>query len=298
MGYARWMLEVRLETPKRVVAELAGRRVGTFWFSVQDWHYNPRIYWVGFRDLVADAVLAEVAPALYDAALAAIAPHEPLLLYTGAEEDSPLYPVLRQLGFREFRRVYSPALDVVAFDLSSLDEVARRFEALGYRTATLPDLEPTDAFKQQLHDLFNEVYADTSTVVPATPERFSLEAWWADVIDDEDIIPEAFFIALDGYELVGFANLMHSYLVPEAKGVELGTATFGTRRSHRHHHREIMLALKRQEIAYAQAHGYQAIRAEIDAENPWILQICAELPFVQGKDYISMVRVLNWDVTV
>ncbi len=90
------------------------------------------------------------------------------------------------------------------------------------------------------------------------------------MIEDEDIIPEAFFIAFEDSEMVGFANLMHSYLVPDVK-TELGTATFGTKRSHRHHHRENMLALKVREVAYAKAHGYKTIRAEIDAENPWIL---------------------------
>lgn len=58
-----------------------------------------------------------------------------------------------------------------------------------------------------------------------------------------------------------------------------------------------MLAPKVREAAYAKAHGYKTIRAEIDAENPWILQVCAELPFVQGKDYLSMVSVTNWTVT-
>ncbi len=210
-----------------------------------------------------------VATELYNAAVEAMKPQRPLLLYTGVEENDPLHTILLRLGFREFRRVYSPTLDVQAFDLSSLTKTTQAFEKLGYRVATLAGLEPTDATKRQLHTLFNEVYADTSTVVPATPERFSLEAWWTDVIEDEDIIPEAFFIAFEGSEMVGFANLMHSYLVPDAD--ELGTATFGTKRSHRHHHREIMLALKGREVAYAKAHGYKTIRAEIDAENPWIL---------------------------
>ena len=79
---------------------------------------------------------------------------------------------------------------------------------------------------------------------------------------------------------------------------ELETGTFGTKRSYRHHHWEIMLAIKAREIAYAKTHGHKTIRAEIDAENPWILQICAELPFVQSKDYLSMVRVMNWTVTL
>ncbi len=286
---------VRLEADKKVIAEIKGKQVGTFWFSVQDWHYNPRIYWVGFQK-IAETDVIEVATKLYNAAVKAIEPQQPLLLYTGVEEDDPLHSVLLQLGFREFRRVYSPTLDVAAFDLLSLDVATSIFERLGYRITTLGELEQTNRVKRQLHTLFNEVYADTSTVVQATPERFSFEAWWADVIDDEDIIPEAFFIALDGDEMVGFGNLMHSYLVPDLRNSELGTATFGTKRTYRHHHREIMLAIKAREIAYAKQHGYATIRAEIDAENPWILQICAELPFVQGRDYISMVRVMNWTV--
>ncbi len=286
------MIEVRLED-KRVVAEVRGKPVGTFWFSVQNWRYHPRIFWVGFKDLL-DADLI-VATELYKAAVEAMKPQRPLLLYTGVEEDDPLRSVLLQLGFREFRRVYSPTLDVRAFDLSSLTKTTHTFEKLGYRIVILAELEHTNDTKKKLHALFNEVYADTSTVVPATPERFSLGAWWTDVIEDEDIIPEAFFIALRGDEMVGFGNLMHSYLVLEE--TELSTATFGTKRSHRHHHREIMMALKAREIAYAKAHGYATIRAEIDAENPWILQVCAELPFVQGKDYVSMLRVMNWKVT-
>ena len=103
-------------------------------------------------------------------------PFNPLLFYAGVEEDSLLHPIFLQLGFREFRRVYSPTLDVQAFD-SSLDAATGIFEESGYRIVKLSDLEHTDKAKKQLQALFNEVYADTSTVVPATPERFSLEAW-------------------------------------------------------------------------------------------------------------------------
>jgi L-amino acid N-acyltransferase YncA len=57
-----------------------------------------------------------------------------------------------------------------------------------------------------------------------------------------------------------------------------------------------MLAVKAREIAYAKEHGYRTIRAEIDADNPWTLHLCAELPFIQGGDVISMARVMNWTV--
>ena len=103
------------------------------------------------------------------------------------------------------------------------------------------------------------------------------------------MIPEAVFVALQGDDMAGFGTLYRG----QDKG-ELEAGLFGTARRYRHHHRDLMLAVKAREIAYAQTQGYGTVRAEIDADNPLILQVCAELPFVQGKDYISLVKVLNW----
>ena len=108
-------------------------------------------------------------------------------------------------------------------------------------------------------------------------------------IQSDSVIPEAFFIALNKDALIGFGNLFRG----EAAG-ELETGTFGTVRAYRHHHRDIMLAIEAREMAYAREHGYKTVRAEIDADNFLTLSICAELPFVQGEDYVSLVRVPNW----
>ncbi len=162
---------------------------------------------------------------------------------------------------------------------------------LGYELVQLSELDWTADVTAKLYVLHTEVYSDTSTVVPVTPERFSRAEWLRATVKADAVIPEAFLIALKGGEFVGFGNLFEGEV-----GGELETGTFGTARSYRHHHREIMLTIKAQEIAYAKRHGYKTVRAEIDADNPWILQICAELPFVQGKDYLSLVRVMNWTV--
>ena len=284
------MITVTLEAPTKAVAHLDGKEVGSLHFSTNRLHFHPRILYVRFVGSES-ARLAEVAGALYETVLRALEPRDPLLLYTGADEDSPLLPVLRALGFREFRRVYLPTLEVPSFGLSSLDAEVNRTAALGYRVVSLRELEPSDRTKQALFGLFCEVYADTSTVVPATPQPYSPAGWWEDFILDEAIIPEAFFVALQGNDMAGFGTLYRG----EQEG-ELETGTFGTARRHRNYHRDLMLAVKAHEIDYAQTHGYRTLRAEIDADNPLILQVCAELPFVQGKDYISLVKVLNWFV--
>ena len=291
------MTEVRLETPTQLAAYDGVQQVGTVTFLHNRVHYHPRIYTVAFSDFatgtdVSQVDASRIARGLYDRLVQELQPHKPLLLRTGVDEGDPFYAVLKSLGFRNYRRVYNPVLDVAAFDLERLREAETAFSAFGYEIVRLPDLTWSE-IETELYALYVEVYRDTSTVVPATPERFSRAEWLKATVGDDAVIPEAFFIAVKDGEFVGFGNLFRGDEIGE-----LETGTFGTKRSHRHHHREIMLAIKAREIAYAKTHGHKTIRAEIDAENPWILQICAELPFVQGKDYLSMVRVMNWTVAL
>ena len=284
--------KVKLETPTQLAAYEGSQRVGAVTFTHNRFHYHPRIYTVAFSDVATSVDVAAVAHKLYDCLVQELQPHKPLLLRTGVDEGDPFYAVLRSLGFRDYRRVYSPVLEVKSFNLERLKEAETAFSALGYEIVRLSDLTWSE-IEAELYALHVEVYRDTSTVVPATPEQLSQSEWLGATVKVDAVIPEAFFIAVKDGEFIGFGNLFRSDEIGE-----LETGTFGTKRSYRHHHREIMLAIKAREIAYAKRHGYNTIRAEIDAENPWILQICAELPFVKGKDYISMVRVMNWTVTL
>lgn len=119
----------------------------------------------------ADAEVGPVARHLYDALVHRLQPVNPLLLRTGVEEGDALYAVLRSLGFRGYRRAYSPVLDVLAFDSSRFAEAEPAAAALGYEFVRLADLELTPDVEGQLYEFHTEVYADTSAVVPATPEQ-------------------------------------------------------------------------------------------------------------------------------
>ncbi len=285
------VIEVKLETPTQLAAYEGSQRVGAVTFTHNRFHYHPRIYTVAFSNFATSVDVAAVAHKLYDCLVQELQPHRPLLLRTGVDEGDPFYAALRALGFRDYRRVYNPVLDVAAFDLERLKEAETTFAALEYELVRLSDLTWSE-IETELYTLHVEVYRDTSTVVPATPEQFSQSEWLGATVKADAVIPEAFFIAIRDGEFVGFGNLFRG------DPGELETGTFGTKRRYRHHHKEIMLAIKAREIAYAKTHGYETIRAEIDAENPWILQICAELPFVQGKDHLSLVRVMNWTVAL
>lgn len=251
---------MRLETPTRLVASDAGQRVGALTFFRNRVHFHPGIYSVAFSDFAPGMGLTAVVRALYDALARELRPTNPLLLRTGVDEGDDLYAALRSLGFRDYRRVYSPVLDISTFDLKRLAHAERSAAVLGYEIVRLADLKPTADLETRLYDLHTEVYADTSAIVPATPERLGKKEWLGAFIYSDEVIPEAFFIAVKGGAFAGFGNLFRG----EEGGLE--TATFGTRRSYRHHHREIMLAVKAREIGYAKAHGYRTIRAEIDVD--------------------------------
>ena len=160
----------------------------------------------------------------------------------------------------------------------------------GYQITTLSEQRNQTSFEEKFYDLFDEVYTDTSRVMLATLHNLSRREWRESVLDAEDVIPEAFFIAVYQERFVGFSNLFRG-----ARG-ELETGTFGTARAFRPHHLEIMLSLKQREISYAKQQGIQSIRMEIDADDPWTLLVGAELPLEQTLDHVSLVHVLRWSV--
>ncbi len=93
-------------------------------------------------------------------------------------------------------------------------------------------------------------------------------------------LPDAFFIVRDGERYVGM-----SYLHRDDEGpnqlIQGITAIHAQYRG-----RGLALALKIKTIAYAQQHGFDAIRTAVESNNPSMLAINAKLGFVQGPGLI------------
>lgn len=286
----------RLEPHRAVVLE-QGKRVATFTFQQSRWHLQPGEFFCRFtlEPEVAKANYEEVVRLLYGTALPRLREEGALLLRTGVTENDPLAKVLRSLGFRTYRHVFTPVLEVQTYDLGQLEPFERETRELGFDITTLAELGLSDAVVMKFRALHDEVYSEGSGAVPATPHLWSLDEWHADVLGT-DFLPDACFIAVRDGEFAAFANLYPADLMPENRGTELDTATFGTSQAYRHVHTPVTLALWAHLARYAQNNGYRTIRAEIDSDYPWILEICAHFPMTLGEDYISLVRALNWTV--
>ncbi len=289
------MFAVRLE-PHRVTAFRQGKRVAAFSFRQNRWHLQPGEFFCHFalEPEVSEADYKELAHLLYKAALPQLK-REGALLRTGVMEDDPLLKVLHGLGFRTYRHVFTPVLEVQSYDLGRLEPFERKTRDLGFEITTLAELGLSDEVVLKFRALHDEVYSEGSGAVPATPHLWSLDEWRTDVFD-EDFMLEACFVAVKNGEFAAFANLYSADLVPENRETELDTATFGTSRAYCHVHKPVTLALWAHLIRYALAYNYRTIRAEIDSDYPWILEVCAHFPMTLGKDYVSLVRVLEWTV--
>ena len=290
------MFDILLE-PHQATALRNGQQVAAFRYRQSRRHFQPGEFFCSFsfNEGLAEEDRRGLAQRLYETALPQMLADGVLLLRMGVMEDDPLLPVLRRLGFRTYRHVFTPVLDVRAFSLERLKPFEKEAQTLGFEITSLADLGTTDSVVAKFRALHDEVYSEGSGAVPATPHLFSLSEWREDVLD-EDFLPDACFIALRGDEYAAFANLFPADLVPANRGRELDTATFGTSRAFRHHHRPVMLALWSHLVCYARDHGYETIRAEIDSDYPWILEICAELPMTLGEDFVSLVRAVRWEV--
>ncbi len=281
--------------PHQATALRNGEQVATFRYRQSRWHLQPGEFFCSFSFDEGVENRRTVAQLLYETALPQMLEDGVLLLRAGVSENDPLLPVLHRLGFRTYRHVFTPVLDVRAFSQETLEPFEKASQALGFKITSLAELGMSDDVVAKFRTLHDEVYSEGSGAVPATPHLYSLDEWREEVLN-EDFLPGACFVALQGDTYAAFANLFPADLVPENRGRELDTANFGTSRTFRHHHRPVMLALWAHLIRYARAHNCETIRAEIDSDYPWILEVCAELPMTLGEDFVSLVRAVRWNV--
>lgn len=291
------MISVRSEGSK-IIASQNERDRAFFLFRQDKWHYHYGEFfcWFVFEDRVKAEEKAELAKRLFEQAKTEFPKHNTLLLRTGIDEDDAFRLTLEELGFRPYRHVYMPSLDVTSFDLSTLEPFVKEVQELGFEIHSLASLGLSDEVLQKFRALRDPIYAQGSGAVPATPDLHTFSDWKDLIVNEEDFIPDACFIATKEGEFAAFLNGYNDEEV-NASDAQLETSTAGSSLTYRKNHRVLMLALWCYLIRYAKENGFASICAEIDSDDAWILGICAELPFVQGKDYISLVRVVNWQLS-
>ncbi len=273
---------------ERWIAERDGVVVGCGQYGHAAGWFHPRKLWIDLS-VHPEQQGRGVGSTLYLRLLESLAPFDPLLLRTGAREDK-LHSVqfLLNRGFQEDRRAWESRLNVEAFDPSPYTGVEKQVRAQGIEIKTLRELESDPERDVKLYDL--DWLLDQDVPQPEPPTRVSFEFFREHTLDNPNLLPDGYFVAVDGGTYVGVSTLWKSQGTDD-----LYTGLTGVRREYRR--RGIALALKLRAIAYARALGRPVIRTWNESNNRPMLSINERLGFVKQPAWIDFVKYFDREGT-
>jgi ribosomal protein S18 acetylase RimI-like enzyme len=267
---------------RRCVAEVDGKIVGVSRVIIPPGGYHPQ-KWMMNGGVLPEYRNQGIGSMLLDDIIAAIAPSDPIALRASGPEDSPeTLQFLQKRSFQEENRFWESHLDVAKFDQAAYEQALANLTGQGLRIRTLADLKMEQGYERKLYELIIHIQADMPMPEPFVP--YSFEDYMKFEYARPNIIPNAYFIAVDGDRLVGVNILMAD---PQDKD-HLNTDDTGVHRDYRR--RGIALALKLHGIAWARDHGYSTIRTTNESTNQRMLKINERLGFVKRPAWIAFVR--------
>ena len=270
----------------RYVAERDGEIVALAECGNSPMMFHPRKFSVGVT-VHPEWQGQGIGTALYDHVVAALDAFSPLSLRGNTRECWPQsLRFLETRGFAERMRSWESRLDVAAFDPTPHAGAEAHAAAHGIDIATYAELVADPDHRRKLYDLDCDLGRDVPSPEPFTPPSYE---WYVErVFGDPDLLPDAWFVAIDGAtgQYVGMSQLWDSQASDD-----LYNGLTGVRRSHRR--RGIALALKLRGIAYARAQGRPTIKTWNESNNRAMLAINEALGFVKQPAWIDFVNVLR-----
>lgn len=271
---------------RRWLAEIEGQTVGYARYDQSEWMYHPRLFNF-FAAVIPERQGQGLGRALYATVMAALAPLDPLRVRARCRSDYVRsMRFLSDRGFVEDLRDWESHLDVPGFDPAPFAGHGERVIASGIRIVSLRELIAGDPeHRRKLYELDVTLAKDVPSPEPLTAP--SAESFERHVFESRDLLPEGFFVALDGQHYVGLSALWKSDEEPDA----LYTGLTGVRREYRR--RGIALALKLRAIEYARGRGIRTLKTWNESNNRAMLSINEALGFVKQPAWVSFVKHLQ-----
>jgi GNAT superfamily N-acetyltransferase len=264
---------------RRFVAELDGEVVGVGSYNQWEGMFHPQKFGV---EITVDPDRREkgVGSALFEHIGAALKPFDPITYWTEAREDhAHSRRFVEKRGYVEVMREWENHLVPADFDPKPWEGKIERVEASGIQLRTFGELRETDPeFFPKLFDLVEEVDKDVPTPDPSTPVNY--EKWVERVEKNPNLMPDGYFIGVEGDRYVGLSTLSKSQVEDF-----LYTGLTGTRRDYRR--RGLALALKLKAIEYCCEREVPLVKTWNATTNTGMLAINEALGFVKQPAWIN-----------
>jgi GNAT superfamily N-acetyltransferase len=284
-----WRFQDEHRDPKcrfqRYVGELDGRTVATAAYGNSAHMFHPQKFWV---DVTVDPDFQRqgVGSAMYRKLEEVLAEFSPIKLWSAAREDfDASIKFLEQRGFAEVMRAWESRLYVDDFDFEPFEGRIDAVESNGIRVETFESLSRDPDHLTRLYDLIQEVDRDVPS--PDEPTPMDFDVWVDRVRSNPNLMPDAYFIAVDGERYIAMSNLWLS----QAQDDEVYVGLTGTRRDYRR--RGIATALKLKTIEYAAGNGIKVLKTWNETGNEGMLAINTMLGFVRQPAWIDYERVIE-----
>ncbi len=236
-----------------------------------DWSFDPDRYfiWVGVQPQQQGKGYGR---ALWDTLMQQLSERRPAELVTFTREDRPrALEFLQKRGFEVRMREQISRMDPQSFDPAPFAATIAQVEQAGIRVVTLAELMQRDPdWKRQVYELEAEVEKDSPSITEVTKVAF--EVYEQQTLGMPNLLPEGWFVALDGEQYVGLSTLWRDL----SDDRRLSTGFTGVRRSHRR--RGVATALKARALSFARDYGAASVDTGNEENNP-MYQINLRLGF-------------------
>lgn len=270
----------------RFVAEVDGIPVAIGNYGQSMDMYHPQKFGIGVS-VLPEYQAQGIGKALYEHVVAALAPHEPILLRANAREDKPrAVRFLTDRGYTEAMRDWESRLAAQSFDPTPFTDAAQKATAAGITVHSVAALaKSVPDWKQRLKELDWTITLDMPSTDTLTDPGF--EHFEKTTLGNPSFLPDAWFVALDGDHWVGESALWRSEGDPEV----LYVGATGVRREWRR--KGIATALKLAAVQWAKDAGKREIRTWNAQQNRAMLSINEAMGFEKIPAWISYEKKLK-----
>ena len=255
---------------KRYVWIEDGRVVAQGGYSQNAWAFHPQRFWIDV-EVHPDFQGRGIGSTFYRFLEDEVMRHEPIKLQAATGDLHPRgIAFAERRGFKREQTERESRLDLARFDPAAWSEARDSVREQGIVIRSYAALSAERDIQRELYELVTTLNLDVPWPDPPTPPEFEL--WSTRMLENPNLLPEGYHIALDGDRLVGMSNLWNAQAVDD-----VWTGLTGVLREYRG--RGIATALKVSVLAWAKGAGIPGTRTWNAEQNTPMLGINRRLGF-------------------